>query len=173
MGLLDDSRTRAEQNDPERDALSSRASWLLIRTSSLLQKELEQRVHSPAGLSWSAFRVLHNVSLLQVAEPTQLARLLGIAPASVSSLLATLAKGGLITRTRSENNQTRVNVSLTDEGRAKLDAVVHPHGLFEKEFLSVLEQDEREQLVGILDKLLSAHWPESDRPAVNGSGSAV
>lgn len=159
MRFLSASVGRSSTISPDRDELSSRASWLLIRASSLLQKDLEQRVHRPAGLSWSAFRVLYNVSLLKVAEPTQLAKVLGIAPASVSSLLTTLTKGGLVTRTRNENNQARVHVELTPLGREKLDSVISPHGQVEKEFMSALPQTEREQLVALLEKLLSTNWP--------------
>lgn len=88
-----------------------------------------------------------------------------ISSAAVSEVLAKLEFEGLITRRRSESDKRQLDVTLTAEGEVEAQVCAEKRAKFETEALSVLTEDERCQLLGMLDRLMS-HWQsieESER----------
>ena len=88
-----------------------------------------------------------------------------ISSAAVSEVLAKLESEGLITRRRSESDKRQLDVTLTAEGEVEAQVCAEKRAKFETEALSVLTEDERCQLLGMLDRLMS-HWQsieESER----------
>lgn len=82
-----------------------------------------------------------------------------ISSAAVSEVLAKLEFEGLITRTRSESDKRQLDVTLTENGQAEAKVCAEKHAKFEAEALSVLTEDEKGQLLGMLDRLME-HWQD-------------
>ncbi len=80
----------------------------------------------------------------------ELTELMAVQPGSLSELLGKMEARGLISRIRSEEDHRRVTVSLTEAGSAKA-AERGPRDIF-----AVLNEDEKEQLKGLLAKLAEA-----------------
>lgn len=137
------------------DALT--AALNLIRVSNLLVGDLESRVHRPSGWSWAGFRVMFVVFVTQAAEPREVARLAGVSRASVSGVLNTLERAGLILRDRSSADRRIVTVRLTERGRrATVEAFKRNHRV-EREWLARLSRGELRELIELLHRLHSPY----------------
>lgn len=85
-----------------------------------------------------------------------------ISSAALSEVLSKLECEGLITRSRSDEDRRQMDVALTEEGIAQ--AIMHKREFeaFESECLSCLSEEERLQLLDMLDRL-AEHWRGMDR----------
>jgi hypothetical protein len=90
------------------------------------------------------------VSMLPVVSPPFVLSL---------SVILLFGKAGLITRTRSESDKRQLDVTLTENGQAEAKVCAEKHAKFEAEALSVLTEDEKGQLLGMLDRLME-HWQD-------------
>lgn len=108
-------------------------------------------------------RVLTMVSMQEGINQKDLAFLLGIRPQTLGEMLQRLEERGLIERKKSETDGRAIQVSLTDEGRARAAEIAERRALAAADMFAVLSEDEKEQLSSILDKLgdeLDAHRPK-------------
>jgi MarR family transcriptional regulator, negative regulator of the multidrug operon emrRAB len=156
---------------PDHDPVGAIAVWRLCRTSALAEKALDSEVHRPRKRSWSAYRVLWALHLLGDTDPGCLARLLDVAPPSISSLLASLERSGLITRGPDPTNRRRVIVTITDAGVAAAQEALMAQTEAQERFVSCLDKEEQKMLGTLLDKLLTHHWIEQGRDFSTGSES--
>ncbi|MBK8758535.1 MAG: MarR family transcriptional regulator [Actinomycetales bacterium] len=85
---------------PDADLLALRASFNLVRLSTMLVHRLESQVHREAGWSMAGFRVMFCVWVAAEMEPREIARYSGLSRAAVSSVLNTLERDGLVERHR-------------------------------------------------------------------------
>ncbi|SES64172.1 DNA-binding transcriptional regulator, MarR family [Olsenella sp. KH3B4] len=88
-----------------------------------------------------------------------------ISSAALSEVLAKLESEGLVTRTRSQSDKRQLDVSLTQAGQAEAKVCAEKRARFEEEAFSVLSEEERTQLLEVLDRLMG-HWQkieEKDR----------
>lgn len=76
-----------------------------------------------------------------------------IEPASVSSMLSTLEKDGLIIRRANSKNRRSILVSLTDLGQEKAGYVKNTFEQLEKTALKGLSAEEIQQLLDLLMKV--------------------
>ena len=81
----------------------------------------------------------------------------GISSASLSEVLTKLECAGLIQRTRSDEDRRQLDIALTQEGEARARMFVEKRRAFEAQCLACLDEQEQEQLVGMLDRLVE-HW---------------
>jgi DNA-binding MarR family transcriptional regulator len=72
-------------------------------------------------------------------------------PHSVSSLLKAMEKKGLINRNKSKEGKNQIEVTLTPKGKAIFNKVDDIKSI--KESLSILSEEEHDQLRSILTKL--------------------
>ncbi|MEP6598138.1 MAG: MarR family transcriptional regulator [Actinomycetota bacterium] len=89
------------------------------------------------------------------STPSRLADVGGVSPSTMTHRLDRMVQRGLVERIPDVENRTRMRVSLTRDGwelfrRAVLDAEV-----VESRVLSPLDERERRQLAGLLDKLVA------------------
>lgn len=108
-------------------------------------------------------RVLTMVSMKEGINQKDLAFLLGIRPQTLGEMLQKLEERGLIVRAKSETDGRAIEVSLTDEGRARAAEIAERRALAAADFFAVLTDEEKEQLGAILDKLgaeLDKHRPK-------------
>ncbi len=89
-------------------------------------------------------------------KQAELAQLLRIEPATLSSMLQRMERAGFVARRRDEADQRAVLVALTDEGRAEIDRIGDLFSLLASESLSVFSPSEREALTETLTRLVAA-----------------
>ena len=90
------------------------------------------------------------------ATPSELAADLDLAPASVTGRLDVLERRGLVRRTPSTTDRRRVDVELTEAGRATWLAGMDVVGHEEYRLLGVLSRDERRALSDMLRRIALA-----------------
>ncbi len=78
------------------------------------------------GLGFTQLIVLQVVSEAGEITPKMIARRAGLAPASVTALVERLAQHGFVERSRSVTDRRMYWVSITDAGRAALEAAPDP-----------------------------------------------
>jgi len=88
--------------------------------------------------------------------PTALMRTALVTSGAITQRLDRLEEKGLITRERSEADGRAVVVTLTAAGRAALDAALPDHLETERTLLDGLSETDRQQLAGLLRRLLVA-----------------
>ena len=139
---------------PATDLDALRASFDLIRASTLLVQRLEAEVHHPAGWSMAGFRVMFCVWVAGGLEPRDIARLSGLSRAAVSSVLNTLERDGLVERSRESTDRRLVTVRLTGDGERRLVAAYEQQNVVERDFFASLGHDRVDQFAGELASLL-------------------
>lgn len=123
-----------------------------------LQKVLDETV-SEYGLSHGEWKVL---SSLRWAGPPyrrsagDLARLADLSSGAMTNRLDRLEEAGLVRRLRDPDDRRGVLVELTDEGRALWQEALGVQAAKEALFASALTEREREQLNGLLRRLMLA-----------------
>lgn len=95
------------------------------------------------------------ILLLETGPITQqkLTQRLGIQPGSASEVIAKLENAGLLTRTESEADRRTVDITLTEEGSRQAEEARAQRDGRHREMFSVLSQEERAQLLGLLEKV--------------------
>lgn len=137
------------------------------RTADALLAEFERRRRVIADLSASAFQAL---TVLDGAdEPLAshvVAERLLVSSASMTSLLDTLERRGLVERRPHPSDRRRVLIHLTDEARAIVDQMLPAvHGT-SRDALAPLSEDERQQLITLLTTMRACLADLADRPPV-------
>ena len=96
--------------------------------------------------------------------PTALMRTALVTSGAITQRLDRLEEKGLITRERSEADGRAVVVTLTDVGRAALDAALPDHLETERRLLAGLSDDDRARLADLLRRFLVALGRVPQRP---------
>jgi DNA-binding MarR family transcriptional regulator len=150
-------------HSPESDSTAPVAVWRLVRAAGLAEKALDTEVHRPRNRSSSAYRVLWTLNLLGPIDPGTLARLMDVAPPSISSLLASLERANLVTREPDPLNRRRVIVKITESGSAAAKESLDSQVAAQQRFVECLTVEEQTSLGAILGKLLDFHWLEQGK----------
>lgn len=91
--------------------------------SQLVSSVIAQVVEG-SGLTGSDFAVVSSLAVWSESTPTELARLLGMSPTTMSSALRRLEERGLLERVRDPEDRRRHVLRLTDEGISARDAAI-------------------------------------------------
>ena len=123
----------------------------LVRTADALLAEFERRRREIADLSASAFQAL---AILEGAdEPLAghvIAERLLVSSASMTSLLDTLERRGLIERHGHPDDRRKVLIHLTDEARAIVDQMLPAVHAAATQAIAHVDETDREQLIATL-----------------------
>jgi DNA-binding MarR family transcriptional regulator len=166
--ILDQWRARRPDLDLESAAIVLR----IDRADRHLQAAVEATLQG-LGLSRWRFSVL---SALRRADPQR-----GLRPGdllrdtlsttgAMTNRLDRLEEEGLVERVADGTDRRAVLVRLTDAGRALVDRAVVTHLENEAELVAHLDAVERDQLTGLLRRLLVRYEPAGE-PAVDSSGA--
>ncbi|GAA3244627.1 MarR family transcriptional regulator [Pseudonocardia petroleophila] len=136
-----------------------------------LARPLVEAGLAPHGLTTGEFDVL--AALRRAGEPftltpTVLARTLVLSPAAMTHRLDRLEAAGAVTRELDRGNRRSVPVTLTPEGRARVDAAVTDHVATEERLLAALSRPDRDLLDDLLRRLLAGLPGPPDRPGQPG-----
>jgi DNA-binding MarR family transcriptional regulator len=126
----------------------------LLRTADCLLAELDRRRRPIADLSASAFEIL---AILEGADeplsPHVIASRLLVTSGTMTSLLDTLERRGLIRRVPHPSDRRKLLIDITDEARGIVDRMLpRVHGASRDAF-AVLSDTECETLVGLLERV--------------------
>jgi DNA-binding MarR family transcriptional regulator len=148
-----------EQWNQERPDLDVSPTHTLQRITrlSLLQAVSFARVFAPYGVSFGEYLVL--AALRRAGppyrmNPTQLFNAVILSSGAMTNRLDRLEGLGLVEREPDPTDRRGRLVALTDRGRELVDAAVVDHLENEQRLLGALDAGEREQLAGLLRKLL-------------------
>ena len=131
----------------------------LFRVANRLVQDFESTIHRPLGMTWAGFRVLFCIWVEQAVEPRDLARLCAITRPTVSSVLNTLERDGLVARRRQSSDRRVVTVVITEKGRQRVrQAFEHQHAR-EQQWLEEIDREAIDGLVTLLRHLLERPRP--------------
>jgi DNA-binding MarR family transcriptional regulator len=155
-------RERTEELVPGTDQEAMDVVLGVIRLANRLVGDLETEVHRPMGWSWAGFRILFTLWVAGPLEPRALAHLSAVTRASISSVLNTLERDGLVERRRESSDRRMVTVVLTTSGRRQTAEAFRRQNERERQWVSALEPAEQRELARLLHRLLEHHPPGDD-----------
>jgi DNA-binding MarR family transcriptional regulator len=125
----------------------------IYRAANAVRNRMERDVLTSAGLSWGGFTILFVLWVWGDRETGQLAEDCGLAKGTLSGMLTTLEKSGLVARSRHADDGRRVWVTLLDEGRKTIEAVFPEFNRYESKFTADLNDTERRELARLLRRV--------------------
>ena len=125
----------------------------IYRAANAVRNRMEREVLGPAGLSWGGFTILFVLWVWGERETGQLAEDCGLAKGTLSGMLSTLEKRGLVERSRHSNDGRRVVVRLIDGGRDKIESLFPEFNRYEAKFTADLDHHERRELARLLRRV--------------------
>lgn len=93
---------------------------------------------------------------------SRIAERMGIRPQSLSELIAKAESDGMVTRRQSEEDKRQTIVTLTEKGRESVESFRCAHRQHAEEFLAPLTDEEKQQLLSVLRKLMEARKGQKD-----------
>jgi MarR family 2-MHQ and catechol resistance regulon transcriptional repressor len=137
------------------DACSLDAFRSLMKVSNLVSAVAEKRLDRQ-HLSMSKMRLL---LLLRLREnegmlPSELSKLQGVMPNTISSLLASMNQAGWIERVTHPADRRKRIIRITNMGKRVLDEVVPTHRDLLHELFGNFSEDDKLTLTTLLDKLI-------------------
>jgi DNA-binding MarR family transcriptional regulator len=126
----------------------------LLRTANRLLAEIDRRRRTIADLSASAFEILAIVEGAgEPLPPHVIGDRLLVTSGTMTSLLDTLERRGLIRRVPHPSDRRKLLIAITDEARGIVDRMLpRVHGASRDAF-AVLSDAECETLVGLLERV--------------------
>jgi DNA-binding MarR family transcriptional regulator len=143
---------------PTADPTSIQLFGQVMRANNLLEQAAERNLAS-AGLTYAKFRLLANLhrgeesSANQGMQPSELSEAQGVSRNTVSSLIASLEKEGLLTRELHGTDHRRFVIRLTPEGRKLLKLKMSSQFKFVSECFEEFRGAERQALLDYLTRL--------------------
>jgi DNA-binding MarR family transcriptional regulator len=148
-------RRRVGELAPDTDLDAMVVVFNAIRLANRITADVESEVHRPRGLTWAGFRLLFTLWISGPLEPRELARLSAVTRASISSVLNTLERDGLVERRRESSDRRVVTVVLTTQGRRAVAGAFREHNEREAEWLAPLSRPELRALGEMLHRVLA------------------
>lgn len=151
--FVDAAVDRVHERLPGIDPEAMRLVLTLYRVTNMAVYDLESVVHRPRGWSYPAFRLVFTLWVAGPMEAKRAAELSGMSRQAVSSLVNTLDRQGLVSRTPDESDRRAVRLSLTPAGEEAITGAFAEHNARERMWARTLTADERRTLIGLLGKL--------------------
>ncbi|MCA1777317.1 MAG: MarR family transcriptional regulator [Paracoccaceae bacterium] len=108
-----------------------------------------------AGLTPVQVRVLQIVLSRESVTPKDIAKQMGVSPATVSTLLDRLAAKSMVERQRSEVDRRQTNILLTKTGRNAIEGMPDPLQQKYVDEFEALEDWEQAMIVAALERVVS------------------
>ncbi|HEY4606135.1 MAG TPA: MarR family winged helix-turn-helix transcriptional regulator [Acidimicrobiia bacterium] len=125
----------------------------IYRAANAVRNRMEREILGPAGLTWGGFTILFVLWVWGDRETGQLADDCGLAKGTLSGMLTTLEKTGLVERSPHPEDGRRVVVTLTSPGLDTIESVFPIFNRHETMLTSELEADERRELARLLRRV--------------------
>ncbi len=143
-----------EEEFPGASRSASECAVNLTRTATLLLGELQRRRRPYADLSPAAFQVLAIVEGEGAPlPPSVIGERMLMTSGTMTSLIDTLARRGLVRRTPHPDDRRMLLVDITDAGRDVVDVILPVTHRITQEMFANLSETERERLLRLLGKV--------------------
>ena len=126
----------------------------IYRAANAIRHHLERQVLADEDLSWAAFTVLFVLWIWGEAQTRHLAAEAGVTKGTLTGVLKTLEKQGLVRRRAHEQDGRLVLVSLEPKGAAVIERLFPAFNQGEAEVSSALTEPEKQQLATLLRKII-------------------
>lgn len=126
----------------------------VFRTATAVRNHMEREVLAEHQLGWSAFVVLFVLRVWGAKESNVVAAEAGITGGTLTGVLNTLERRGLVKRKPHATDGRRLVVSPTTKGRRTVDAIMPVFNRHEAIVTAGLTDDDREQLSRLLRTIL-------------------
>jgi DNA-binding MarR family transcriptional regulator len=127
------------------DAISN-----IYRAAAGVRRSAEREVLAHYGISFGGFTILWVLWVWDEMETAQLADECGLAKGTLTGMLTTLEKQGLVERERIQEDKRRVLVDLTAAGTKLMDELFPKFNAHEGEMGKGLSVDEKRELARLL-----------------------
>lgn len=122
----------------------------IYRAANAVRNRMEREVLGPAGLSWGGFTILFVLWVWGDRETGDLADDCGLAKGTLSGMLSTLERTGLVSRSRHPEDGRKVMVQLETEGLDTIEEIFPTFNAYEAKFTEDLSAEERRDLARLL-----------------------
>ncbi|WP_331771234.1 MarR family transcriptional regulator (plasmid) [Embleya sp. NBC_00888] len=132
----------------------------IVTRIQMLTKHLRQvkgRALAEVGLQAFEFDTLHRLASRGApyrATPSELATELMVSPAGITGRLDTLEEAGSVRRIRGTEDRRRVDVELTESGRARWTAAMKLLDGAERAMVEPLDEIDQDELIALLKRML-------------------
>jgi DNA-binding MarR family transcriptional regulator len=158
-----DIRARLGDRSIDFDAMAAISN--IYRAANAVRNRMEKQVLGPAGLSWGGFTILFVLWVWGDRETAQLADDCGLAKGTLTGMVGTLERAGLVSRARHVEDRRKVVVHLEPAGLETIEEVFPEFHSHEVEFTRELSTAEKHDLARLL-RLVTA--TATDQPLVAG-----
>lgn len=145
---------RGRIGDAELDFAAMAAVSNIYRAANAVRYRLERDVLAAENLSWGAFTVLFVLWIWGDQQTRHLAAEAGVTKGTVTGLLKTLEKRGLVRRSAHDEDGRLVLVSLEPKGQDVIEKLFPAFNMGEATVSACLNQEEKEQLAFLLRKII-------------------
>jgi DNA-binding MarR family transcriptional regulator len=122
----------------------------LFRAASAVRNHFERTVLAEAGLSWTAFVVLWVTLIWEPTETREIAEEASISKATLTGVLTTLEKMGLVKRSRSATDGRMVIVTVLPAGHKLMETLFPEFNRHEVDVVSDIKDNDRQALADML-----------------------
>lgn len=140
---------------PEADSCCTEAFASLLVVGDVLMAVHERRIELTLGASQTvaqALAILDGAS--EPLTPSEIGERMLVSSATMTSLLDTLERRGWVRRTPNPDDRRSLLIEITDEGRSMSDTFIPGLHNVERRIMSALDEHERQQLLGLLQRVL-------------------
>lgn len=146
--------TAHQVSDGRADGLSTTLFFKLLRMGNRLSKDFEVAIRQRADLSFAGYQLMFTLKAVGELTSNQLARLASVSTASMSSLLNTMERKGLVEREADTIDRRRTIICLTEQGQSMMESLYLGNMDRELAWSQGLTRDEAEILSDLVEKLL-------------------
>lgn len=156
-----DDLLRAERDIRDRlgdrplDFVSLQAISNIYRAAAAVRRRAEQGVLAEHDLSWGGFTILWVLWVWGDMETADLASECDLAKGTLTGMVSTLEKQGLVDRSRVPADRRRVTVSLTGDGLRTIEDLFPRFNRFEGSMTAGLDDAEKNQLARLLRAVIN------------------
>lgn len=138
------------RHEPWFDFRAHQAVVNIYRAAITARNRLEQELLSRWHLTWGGFTCLWILWIWGEMESRRLAHEAGVSKGTLTGLVTTLQKRGLVARRRLTGDRRRVAVDLTPDGLAVVEELYPHFHACERTLTAGLDPDEQDQLSRLL-----------------------
>ncbi|MCX6966936.1 MAG: MarR family transcriptional regulator [Verrucomicrobia bacterium] len=151
---------KASERYPGLDPTAKEAFLHLLRTGDMVFEEIGHFL-TRHNISQGRFTVMALLSRTWIESftPASLAEESGVTRATMTGLIDTLEKDGMVVRQADAHDRRTVHVSLTKQGQASLEAMLPDYFECVSRIMSPLNPRERKELVRLLQKIQEGLTP--------------
>ena len=150
---------RARLHDQELDFDSMLAISNIYRAAAAVRRRAEREVLARHNLSWGGFTILWVLWVWGQMETAQLASECDLAKGTLTGMVSTLEKQGLVTRERVAADRRRVTVTLTPAGLALIEDLFPSFNEYEASMSAGLDSAEKQELARLLRAVITNAGP--------------